>query len=100
MFGGSGVFGKGAAVNRKFDLPPHYRIKVKMSFLKSDSWDNERATLTVDGTEVWGQNFVLNQGYFNQLCGGGGDWRELLQTVETEMKHTGPAAVRITTNLD
>ena len=42
MFGGFGVFGKGAAVSKKFTLPPHYRLKIKMAFVKIDSWDNEK----------------------------------------------------------
>lgn len=43
MFGGADRFGKGALVSRRFKMPGHYRIKVKLTFIKMDSWDNEIA---------------------------------------------------------
>ena len=40
MFGGFGNFGKTAKVSKKFELPPHYRLKIKLTYFKIDSWDN------------------------------------------------------------
>lgn len=49
MLGGFGLFGRGAIITNKLKLPGHYRLKIKLLFAKIDSWDNERAILSVDG---------------------------------------------------
>jgi hypothetical protein len=43
------LFGKGASVTRKFELKPHYKLKVKFMYAKIDSWDAEKFFLKVDG---------------------------------------------------
>lgn len=50
VFGGYKNLGKGSVLKQTVDLPPHYRLKFKFTVLKIDSWDNEFATLKVDGT--------------------------------------------------
>jgi len=53
VFGGADRFGKAAAVSRKYIMPGHYRVKVKVTFLKIDSWDNEWGVIEIDGVEIW-----------------------------------------------
>jgi hypothetical protein len=53
MYGGFNNFGVGAAIERSFNLPPHYRIKIKLTFVKIDSWDNEWAYVELDGGRIW-----------------------------------------------
>jgi hypothetical protein len=46
VLGGFGNFGANAKVTKTFDnLAAHFKLKVKMVFLKIDSWDNEHASL-------------------------------------------------------
>lgn len=49
MLGGFGLFGARALIKNRIQLPPHYRLKIKLLFAKIDSWDNERGFLHVDG---------------------------------------------------
>jgi hypothetical protein len=48
VYGGFTNFGRGAKVTKKFDLPPHYRIKVKLMYWKFASWDNEIGFVDID----------------------------------------------------
>lgn len=48
MLGGFGNFGVGAVVFKQFQMPPHYRVKVKLTFAKVDSWDNEEGFILID----------------------------------------------------
>lgn len=52
IFGGYGVFGKGATVSKVFSsIPTHNKLVVRFQFWKLDSWDNEQAQLIVDGVQ-------------------------------------------------
>lgn len=57
LLGGFNVFGKGATVSRVFEMEPHYRIKVKLTFAKIDSWDNEEGSISLDGEKIWARRF-------------------------------------------
>lgn len=101
LFGGFNLFGKGTKVSKSVKLPPHYRLKVKSLFAKIDSWDNESAFLKVDDAQVWTRKFVHTEGYFSQLCGQQGDWREIFVRVEADLAHVGATAlVEWSTTLD
>jgi hypothetical protein len=54
MYGGFNLFGAGALIRNQVQLKPHYKLKFKFLLFKIDSWDNEKAWLTVDNKEVWG----------------------------------------------
>lgn len=69
MLGGSNKFGKLAKVYRTYKMPGHFRIKIKFTFIKMDTWDNEIAYLEVDGVKLWERKFHYNIGYFVKLCG-------------------------------
>jgi hypothetical protein len=57
MYGGFSNFGKAAKVIKKIDLPPHYRIKIKLTYFKLDSWDGHNGYIDVDGDRVWKRPF-------------------------------------------
>ena len=67
MFGGFNNFGRGAKVTKKIDLPPHYRIKIKVTYFKIDSWDNHEGWIAVEGEKIWKRAFPYNEIY--KLCG-------------------------------
>ena len=69
MFGGFNNFGKGARVSKKIDLPPHYRIKIKVTYFKLDSWDGQEGWITVEGEKIWKRTFGVVEIY--KLCGHG-----------------------------
>ena len=71
-------------------IKPHYRLKLKLLFAKIDSWDNEVATVKVDGTELWKRSFIYHEGYWGNICGQPAfEWRELFARVEADVAHTG-----------
>lgn len=53
IFGGFGLFGKGAKITKTFSLPVHNSILIRLQFWKIDSWDNEYARVYVDGYLLW-----------------------------------------------
>lgn len=69
IFGGHDRFGKAAKVERKFVMPGHYRIKVKFTFVKINSWDNELGFCEIDGVRIWEAKLIHNQGPFHTICG-------------------------------
>lgn len=42
MVGGYHVFGAQSALIKKFEMPPHYEMRIRLKFFKIDSWDNEQ----------------------------------------------------------
>ena len=44
-------------------------MRVQMQFWKIDSWDNERATISVDNRTVWSDNLNYWGGYQAPICG-------------------------------
>lgn len=83
-------------------MPPHYRIKVKLTFAKIDSWDNEEGSVALDGTKIWARRFQYNEGYTNSVCGAvHNSWTEMFVGVDAEGGHTGDKLeVRITSTLN
>lgn len=67
MFGGFNNFGKNAKLIKKLDLPPHYRIKIKLTYFKIDSWDGHEGWISVEGERIWKRAFGYNEVY--KLCG-------------------------------
>jgi len=100
MFGGFGNFGKAARVSKKIDLPPHYRIKIKMTYFKLDSWDGHEGWLAVEGERIWKRAFGVAEAY--KLCGVGEyTWKGIFVGVDAEVAHTkGVANVMISSDLD
>lgn len=100
FYGSYGNFGKAAKVTRKFDLPPHYRIKIKALYFKLDSWDNEFGFIMVDTEKIWNLQMLWNLGY--KLCGHPEfGWKGLAINVDAEVAHTRPiATVTISSTLD
>ena len=53
IVGGYNNFASGATASRSFtNLPSHYSARVKILFLKIDSWDSEVFTIKADGTTI------------------------------------------------
>jgi hypothetical protein len=64
MLGGYGIFGAGASVTRTYSsLPVHNMIKLKIQLFKIDSWNNESAFISIDGTVVWTKSYGVTEGF-------------------------------------
>ncbi|MDP1827844.1 MAG: fibrinogen-like YCDxxxxGGGW domain-containing protein [Archangium sp.] len=87
MLGGYNVFGSGATTTKVFPLLgiTHTQARVALDFFVIDSWDNERARVSVDGTYVFDNAFSQS---LPDVCGGpwGDRW---LQSVVATPAHTG-----------
>lgn len=69
MLGGYNVFGNGAATTKVFPLLgiTHTQARVALEYYVIDSWDNERARVSVDGTYIFDIAFSQSP---PQICGG------------------------------
>jgi len=100
MFGGFNNFGRGAKITKKIDLPPHYRIKIKVTYFKLDSWDGHEGYIAVEGERIWKRPFAVVETY--KLCGHGEySWKALFVGVDAEVAHNkGVVNLAISSDLD
>jgi len=70
MLGGSSVFGAGASSQKSYDFLniTHTQVRVDLDYYVIDSWDNERALVSVDSTTVYDQAFPYTAAGTN-FCG-------------------------------
>lgn len=82
-------------------MPGHYRVKVKLTFLKIDSWDNHQAWVEIDGVRIWERTLNYNaDGYHTPICGFTA-YRDLFIAVEAEGGHSDDEMnIKIASNLD
>lgn len=75
-------------------------MEVKKHFYgRLDSWDNEKFYVYVDDKLVFDKAYGPREG--EQLCGVGGDWREVRENIDITINHNGPSAtVVFTSTLD
>lgn len=101
LFGGFNVFGANTYIKKTFSsLPVHQKLRIQVQFWKIDSWDDERASLLVNGQEVWSLNFHLYAGYSQQLCGVGG-WKDAIVDIDVTVLNSDTAVeVEFRTTLD
>lgn len=61
MLGGYGEFGSGASPSKTYSLRgvAHTRARVELDYYVIDSWDNEAARVSIDGTRVYDTNFTF-----------------------------------------
>ena len=107
ILGGVGVLGGGAWIEKVYDLAayPHDEMSVSLDFIKIDSWDNEDATVLIDGVPIWSQTFIYTEG--TTLCAIGnanndGAWMdEKLKIGPLEMDHdSDTVTIRVETTLN
>lgn len=99
VLGGAGVFGKGATLQRKFILPPHYALRASANYIKIGGWTGEKGFITIDGVELWSGSFQFNQGYFSRLRNGSDSNREFFSNFFVEIPHQGNATVVFSSTL-
>ena len=101
FLGGFGEAGRGAYAQLTItSLPPHEAVRVQLRFLKIDSWDGERASVTVDGVPLWSRAFRGQDGAGSE-CGLRGAYHEQLVAVDETVPHASPTAViRVSTTLN
>ena len=80
IMGGYERFGQGAWLEGQYTLGSHEYVDVALTFVKIDSWDGERATVSVDGSEIWSASYGVTDAGEN-ICGAGGDWNEAATAV-------------------
>ena len=75
---------------------------MSLDFIKIDSWDNEEATVLIDGVPVWSQTFIYSEG--TNLCetGSAATWLdEKLKVGPFEMDHDADTlTIRVETTLN
>ena len=104
ILGGFGVLGQGAWLEKTYDLAayPHDELSLSLDFIKIDSWDNEEASVLIDGVVVWSQIFIYNEG--SDFCGNSNyaEWLdEKLKVGPFEMAHdTDTLTLRVETTLN
>ena len=92
--GGYNQKGAGDTIEKTYTVTTG-RYLVQIGILKVDSWDNERAILSINGVECWRSDpYRYFHGPSNQ-CGGGGRWRELRMTATCVADVTG-TSLRLT----
>lgn len=100
MLGGYNLFGSGATSSKTYDLlgVPHTELRVSLDYYVIDSWDNERAQVSVGGTLVYDVAFPFGGG--TNLCGAG--WNDYgLRAVVATLPHTANSVVvTVTSNLN
>ena len=99
IIGGYEMLGAGAWLEKTFGLPtPHSSAHISLNFIKIDSWDDEHATMYVDGNVWWDGTFSVDMGSSN-VCGG--SWNDLLYPVSVELAHSAAQlTLRVTSTLN
>merc|ERR1712072_1267404 len=98
--GGYGVKGKGAEIKKTYKAPAG-AYSVSLDFFKLDSWDNERAYVSVNGKLCY--NKVLHYSRGTNVCGHGhGGFKEekIRVTCKGTLSKAGNLAVRVWTSLN
>jgi hypothetical protein len=101
LHGGYSVFGA-SDVTSTLTLSgvAHTQLRFATTFVKVDSWDNEVATLFLDGTQRWTQGYFWQNG--SSICGNPNapEWKEEATPIDLTFAHTANTlGVRFTTNL-
>ncbi|CAD8170515.1 unnamed protein product [Paramecium octaurelia] len=102
IVGGFEKFAFGVAATKFLQLPPHYKMKITITFFVIDTWDaNEYCHLYVDENLVFKQLYDYSQGQAH-ICGQTGNHRQdSIQEIQTEFLHSGATAfIELTTTLD
>ena len=103
LVGGFNIFGNGSYVERNFSgLPPHYSARIRLLFLKIDSWDSENFYITVDSQIIVNETFKWEDEtmLLGNICGKG-TFNEAEKTFSQEFRHSSPNMnVKLHTNLD
>ena len=89
IFGGYNQLGQNMVIGKTlFALPSHTKVKVKFQVWKIDSWDGERLSMYIDGSEAWGHNFVGSESILRDVCGNpGAQWIDYVLNVEVTVPH-------------
>lgn len=72
FFGGYKITGSGSKITRKFNLPPHKRVRVVFEAWKIDDWFGEDYIVKVDDLNVWERTFGFGDPGLSDICGGNG----------------------------
>jgi hypothetical protein len=71
------------------NLPPHSNMTVSFTFMAIDHWDGERASATVDGQEIWYDEFDTDDDTAVELCGGDDGHKDNVVVVSKTFEHFG-----------
>ena len=103
--GGYGILGSGSSFALTVSgKPQHYKLRIKLRFLKIDTWSGHNGEIYVDDvlqsiTELKGLSSSSGILYFGNQCGGS-DPEDIIN-VDYEMSHKKmPFTVKFSSNLD
>lgn len=98
--GGYGNFGNGVVTQKTYDLLgiTHTNVRVDLDYIVIDSWDNERARVSIDGALVYDQPYTFMGA---NLCGGSG-WGEIgrRDVIQTRAHTANAMTLSITSTID
>ncbi|CAD8120114.1 unnamed protein product [Paramecium sonneborni] len=97
LVGGFEVMGNGGYITKKFQIPPHTRLRLQVLLYKIDSWDDEKFIIEVDDAQIWTHSwFVDTDSYY---CGQ--MWADSKIFVDVIFQHTNQeATIKFTTTLN
>ena len=102
LLGGYDVLGRGAWTRKTYDLHDqlHSSVDISLTFVKIDSWDDERGIVLVDDREIWSRAFSVGDG--SQHCGqvNGWDERDVRVGPVTVVHSADTLTLRVTSTLN
>ena len=101
LLGGSGVFGGNYDIVRTFsNIAPHYKIRIKILFLKIDFWNGQSFNLRIDTVIIKSDTFYPNHdSIIGNICGSS-DYEAERYYVFDHLHWTNSLEIRIDTTLD
>lgn len=101
IMGGAGIAAQGVFFEKRFDLQamPHDELHIGLIFVAIDTWDNERAEVSVDGVVAWAETFTSTQSP-TPMCGQQGVNDAYADVLFSVSHYSNFATLRISTTLD
>ena len=102
MFGGSCVFGRGASAQKQYyGMAAHSYVRITFDFYMIDSWNSERAEMTVDGALAWSATGTPWSSSSVPYQCGVSSWGDTKLTVDVGVPHSASTlTLRFSSNLD
>ncbi|CAK70475.1 unnamed protein product (macronuclear) [Paramecium tetraurelia] len=102
LFGGSNKFGVDTDLSQSFfNIPKHDKLRIQFLWTKIESWNQEAASMLVNGAKVWETKFLSSDGYNWQICGEQPDknLKTCFYRVDVELNQTSQLDITFTTNI-
>eukprot|EP00056_Hartaetosiga_gracilis_P013320 m.219484 g.219484 ORF g.219484 m.219484 type:complete len:3572 (+) comp13825_c8_seq1:160-10875(+) len=98
IYGGPCIGGMNQVLQKEYtDLPQHTVVHVELDVFFLNTWDDEAATVLIDGQEAWSFNYN-SRNYESTICGG---TQTYVHRVSISLVHSASSiTVKVTTGLN